>query len=98
MKRWAWIDAGLYAVLLLVMTVPAGLLAFAPKIGLREAAEPLTTCAYWVWLAVMFASQLALLAVPVRVASRRPVTQGPLWQTIFAGSLMAGGLMAGAFL
>ena len=34
------------------------------------------------WLAVMFVSQFALLAVPVRVASLRPVTQGPLWQTV----------------
>jgi hypothetical protein len=98
MKRWAWIVAGLYAALLLVMTVPAGLLAFAPKVGPKEAAEMLTTWAYWLWLAVMFACQLAFLAVPVRVASRRPVTQGPLWQTIFAGGLMAGGLVAGAFL
>jgi hypothetical protein len=50
------------------------------------------------WLAVMFASQLALLAVPVQVASLRPVTQGPLWRTILAGGLMAGGLAGGAFL
>lgn len=98
MRRWAWIVAGLYAALLLVMTVPAGLLAFAPKVGPKEAAETITNWTYWLWLAVMFASQLAFLAVPVRVASLRPVSQGPLWRTIFAGGLMAGGLVAGAFL
>jgi hypothetical protein len=43
----------------------------------------------------MILSQWALLAVPVRVASRRPVTRGALWPTLLAGGLMAGGLVAG---
>jgi hypothetical protein len=98
MKRWAWMVAVLYAALLLVVTVPGILLAFAPKVGLKEAASTLASGGYWLWLAVLFASQLALLAVPVRVASLRPVTQGPLWRTILAGGLMAGGLAGGAFL
>jgi hypothetical protein len=51
-----------------------------------------------VWLVIMLVSQIALLAVPVRVASLRPVTQGPIWRTILAGGLMAGGLAGGAFL
>jgi hypothetical protein len=46
----------------------------------------------------MFISQFVLLSVPVRVASLRPVTQGPIWRTILAGGLMAGGLAGGAFL
>lgn len=98
MKRWAWIVAALYAALLLVMTVPAILLAFVPQFGPGEAAQPLGTWPYWLWLAVMFVSQVALLSVPVRMASRRPVTQGPLWRTVLAGGLMAGGLVIGAFL
>jgi len=98
MKRWAWVVGALYAALLLVITVPGVLLAWAPKVGLAEAAGTLVTWGFWLWLAVMFVSQLALLAVPVRVASLRPVTQGPLWQTILAGGLMAGGMAGGAFL
>lgn len=98
MKRWALLVAALYAALLLVMTVPAILLAFAPKVSPGEAARTFVCWPYWLWLAVMFASQLALLAVPVRVASLRPVTQGPVWRTILAGGLLAGGLAAGAFL
>ncbi len=98
MKRWTWIVAGLYTALLLVMTVPAILLAFVPQIGVGEAFKAIVVWPYWLWLAIMFASQASLLSVPVRVASLRPVTRGPIWRTILAGGLMAGGLAVGAFL
>lgn len=98
MKRWAWIVAALYAALLLVLTVPAGLLAYAPKVKLGEAAQVFAWWPYWLWLALMLASQFTLLALPVRIVSLRPVTQGPVWRTILAGGLMGGGLVAGAFL
>ena len=98
MKRWALIVAGLYVALLLALTVPAILLAFAPKVGVGEALKAIVAWPYWLWLLIMLVSQLALLAVPVRVASLRPVTQGPIWRTVLAGGLMAGGLAGGAFL
>jgi len=98
MKRWDWIVAALYAALLLVLTVPAGLLAYAPKVKLGEAAQVFAWWPYWLWLALMLASQFTLLALPVRIVSLRPVTQGPVWRTILAGGLMGGGLVAGAFL
>lgn len=99
MKRWAWMVAALYAAVLLVLTVPAGLLAFAPKVPkLGEAFQVFVWWPYWLWLAAMLVTQLALLAVPVRVASLRPVTQGPVWRTVLAGGFMAGTLVAGAFL
>jgi hypothetical protein len=100
MKRWALIVAALYVALLVVLTVPAILLAFAPKVGVGEALKAIVgwpSWPYWLWLVIMLVSQLALLSVPVRVASLRPVTQGPLWRTILAGGLMAGGLVGGAF-
>ncbi len=98
MKRWAWMVAALYVALLLTLTLPAILLAFAPKVSAGEAAKAFVAWPYWIWLAVMFVSQLALLAVPVQVASLRPVAQGPIWRTILAGGVAAGGLAAGAFL
>jgi len=98
MKRWALIVAALYAALLLVMTVPAIWLAFAPKLRLGETVNAFVWWPYWLWLAIMFTSQVALLSVPVRVASLRPVPRGPIWRTILAGGLMAGGLAGGAFL
>ena len=98
MKKWPLLVAALYLALLIVLTLPASLLAFAPKVSLGEALGIFAAWPYWLWLAVMFVSQLLLLAVPIRLASQRPVAQGPIWRTILAGGLMAGGLAAGAFL
>lgn len=98
MKRWAWIVTALYCLILAVLTVPVGLLAFAPQANLAEGLKLYACWPYWLWLAVMFAGQFTLLAVPARVASVRPVTRGPIWRTVLAGGLMAGGLAAGAFL
>ena len=96
MKRWAWLVAGLYVLTLVALTVPGCLAAFAPKIKWSDPFGVFISWPYWAWLAVMFAGQVALLAVPVRVASRRPVTKGPLWLTVLAGGLMAGALFVGA--
>jgi hypothetical protein len=96
MKRWAWLVAGLYGLILVALTMPAGLVAFAPRISISDAGSAFTVWPYWLWLAVMVLSQFALLAVPVRFASRRPVTRGALWPTTLAGGLMAGGLAVGA--
>ena len=90
--------AALYAAELLVLTVPAGMLAYAPNVKLGEAIQVFVWWPYWLWLALMLVSQFTLLAVPVRVASLRPVTHGPVWRTLLAGGLMAGCLVAGAFL
>jgi hypothetical protein len=98
MKRWAWIVAALYCLILAVLTVPAVLLAFVPNARLADGVKIYICWPYWLWLAVMFAGQFALLAVPVRVASLRPVTRGPIGRTVLAGGLMAGGLAAGACL
>ena len=96
MKRWALIVAALYFVIMVVLTVPAILLAFVPQLGLGEAAGAYRYWPYWLWLGVMTASQWALLAVPVRLAERRPVARGPVWGTVLAGGLLAGGLAVGA--
>ena len=98
MKNWAWLVAGLYGLILIVLTVPVGWAAFAPHTTVKETASVFGSWQYWLWLAVMLAGQVALLAVPVRVASLRPVSRGPVWRTVLAGGLMAGGLGGGALL
>jgi hypothetical protein len=98
MNRWAWKVAGLYGALLLVLIVPGGWLAFAPGVKVGEAIKIYICWPYWLCVLLMVVSQFALLAVPVRVASLRPVTRGPIWRTILGGGLMAGALAAGAFL
>ena len=98
MKNWALIVAGLYVLVFAILTIPAILLAFVPTVGLGAAASAYLCWPYWLWLVVMGICQVTLLAVPVRVASLRPVTRGPVWRTFLTGGLLAGSLAAAAFL
>lgn len=95
MKRWAWSVAGLYALAIILLTVPVCIAAFAPEIRWSEPLDAFLSWQYWLWVALMFLGQLALLKVPVRIASRRPVTKGALWPTVLAGGFMAGCLVVG---
>src|SRR5436190_16525279 len=79
-----------------VLTVPAILLAFTTRVHLQEAMSVCRMWQYWLWPAVMVIAQVAFLTVPVRVASRRPVTQRALWPTLLTGGLMAALLGFGA--
>lgn len=96
MKRWALLVAALYFLIFAALTVPAIALALSHQVGWGQALEVYASGWYWVWLVIMAGSQFALLSVPVRIASRRPVTKGALWPTLLAGGLMAAGLVAGA--
>ena len=98
MKNWALLVAALYLLILAVLTVPVVLLAFMPEAGFGQAVTSYTYLPYWLWVAIMAVSQFVLLSVPVRVASLRPVSRGPIWRTVIACGLMAGGLAVGAFL
>jgi hypothetical protein len=96
MKRWAFVVAGLYVLILAVLTVPVGLLAFAPKARLTEVAEAYVSFLFWLWLGVMGLAQAALLVVPVRLASRRPLSRRSLLWPVTTAGLMMGGLATGA--
>ena len=96
MKDWAVVVAALYGMILVVLTVPVMLLAFAPQATVKDMVPSYLAWPYWVWLGVMVLGQVALLAVPVKVASRRPVARRSLlWPVVTAG-LMMGGLAVGA--
>ncbi len=96
MKHWALVVAGLYGLILAALTVPVTMLAFVGQTKFAEVAKVYAYWQYWIWLIVMVISQAALLSVPVRVASRRPVSRSSLLPTILAAGLMMGGLAAGA--
>jgi hypothetical protein len=96
MKRWAVIVAILYSLMLAVLSLPFVVLAFVPETSLTQAAEMYSYWQWWLWLTVMGLAQAAMLAVPVRFASRRPMSHRPLALTILAGGLMMGGLATGA--
>jgi hypothetical protein len=96
MKRWALVVVALYLLILVVLTVPVTLLAFAPQAGVKDVVPAYAYWGYWLGLAVMGLSQTGLLVVPVQVASRRPVARRSLlWPVVTAG-LMMGGLATGA--
>jgi hypothetical protein len=102
MKRWAVIVAVLYALMLCVLALPFVLAAFFPLTSLPNTGEALKAEAefygawqLWLWLVVMGLAQAAMLAVPVSLASRRPMTRRPLALTVLASALMMGGLVTG---
>ena len=105
MKRWAVLTVLLYALALLVLTLPVLLLAFAnwgqrdTHIGLREVYQTYANWAYWVWLAVLLAGQALLLLLPIHIAERRlPARRAlkiPVLVTaFFLGNLLLAGLFS----
>jgi hypothetical protein len=96
MKRWALLVAILYGAIMCLLLPPVYRLAFAfPSQPTNEGID--LHRQWWLLLAVMAVAQGALLAVPVRVAGRRPVTRRPLAVTIAAAALMMSALVVGAF-
>jgi hypothetical protein len=95
MKLWALVVAWLYALVLALLTIPVLLLGpwKGPELVHLYGAWP-----YWLWLLIMGSVQLVLLLVPVRLASRRPVTRGALWPTVTLIALMMALLGGGAVL
>src|SRR5258706_4076671 len=97
MKRWAFLTVLLYLVILILLTVPAILLAFGPwarsgnaGISLTEAFRAYQEWAYWVLLAVMGLGQMLLLLVPLRIAERRLPPRRPLLMpAIITGCVIA---------
>ena len=100
MKRWALLVAILYALILAVLALPMILLglAHAVDIDIRSVVAMYIHWQWWLIFALMGLAQAALLAVPVRVASRRPIARIPLIQTVLVAALMMAGLVVGAFL
>lgn len=88
MKRWAWLVAGLYAAMLVVLTFPAIWGAFYPKVKVVEAAKIFTTGGYWIWVALMVLGELLLLLVPVLVAEKRLKSRRPLLVPVITAALL----------
>ena len=84
MKRWAVLTVLLYALALVVLTLPLVLVAFGswfkpgPQIPLTENLALFKNWGYWLWLAVMIAGQLLLLLLPINIAERRLPARRPL--------------------
>ena len=98
MKRWALVVVALYFLILVVLPVPLVLVAFVPQVSLKDTATGGVSWSWLVWPGVMALAQAALLVVPVRVASRRPVARRSLLWPVLTAGLMMSGLAAGVLL
>src|SRR5665647_381127 len=84
MKRWAVLTVFLYALALLLLTVPVALTAFGnwglknDSMGIKDALAMYANWGYWLWLGVLLAGQALLLLLPINIAERRLPARRPL--------------------
>jgi len=102
MKRWAILTILLYALALLLLTVPVILISFhwgsRGGVNLKDAAKMYLNWGYWIWLAVLVAGQALLLLLPIRIAERRLPARRPLkTPVIVTAFLLANLVFAGGF-
>jgi uncharacterized membrane protein YoaK (UPF0700 family) len=106
MKRWAALTVLLYALALVLLTLPVDLVAFGnwgknvSNASLHEAIQSFyLNWGYWLWLAVLLAGQALLLLLPINIAERRLPARRPLKIPIivtafFLGNLFLAGLLS----
>ena len=103
MKRWAVLTVLLYALTLLLLTVPVVLAAFGGwtkngAMAFKDIVAIYQSWGYWLWLIVLLGGQAVLLLLPLNIAERRLEPRRPL-QTpvVVAGFLLANLCFAGFF-
>jgi hypothetical protein len=104
MKHWAVLTVLLYALALLLLTVPVLLIAFGGwakngAMSLTDAFKIYLSWGYWLWLAVLVAGQALLLLLPINLAerrlpARRPVKVPVIVTGLFLANLFFAGLLA----
>jgi hypothetical protein len=95
MKRWGYTVAVLYALVLVIAMPPLYLAAFAPTISFARALDSWSDWQFWALIALLFAAQALFLLLPVRVASRRPVSRMTILVPLLVSGLMAALLAVG---
>jgi hypothetical protein len=101
MKRWAALTVLLYALALLLLTVPVLLVAFGGwakngVTGLQDISKIYLQWGYWLWLAVLVAGQMLLLLLPIGITERRLPARRPLkTPVIVTGFFLANLFIAG---
>ena len=103
MKCWAALTVLLYAVTLLVLTVPLIWIAFNgwsdKGVSLPFALRIYQHWSYWLWLTVLIAGQALLLLLPIHIAERRLPARRPLMvpviiTALFLANLCLAGLLS----
>jgi len=105
MKRWAILTVLLYALALVLLTVPVLLAAFgnwgidkSSNTSLSDAIKIYSSWGYWLWLAIMMAGQALLLLLPINLTERRLPARRPLKTPVIVGAFLLANLcFAGIF-
>jgi hypothetical protein len=107
MKRWAILTILLYALALILLSLPVYGVAFASwgkkpnppgGFGWHDILDFYSQWAYWLWLAVLAAGQALLLLLPINLAERRLPVRRPLKiPVIVTGFFLANLCFAGIF-
>lgn len=92
MKRWASLVVALYGLALVALTWPLAAAAW-PHVGLAEIASVFRGWPYWALVGLLMLCQAALLFVPVKVASRRPVARRALLLPLGVAGFLVGVLV-----
>jgi len=102
MKRWAILTVLLYALALLVLTVPVIWVAYngwsEKGVSLPSALKIYRHWGYWFWLLVLVGGQALLLLLPIHLAERRPNGRRPLKLTMIVTALFLANLCFAALL
>jgi hypothetical protein len=103
MKRWATYTVLLYALALILLTVPALFIAFGNwgktdnGTSFNEAWKIYLNWGYWLWLAVLVAGQFLLLLLPINIAERRLPARRPLQTPIIVSAFFLANLCFAGF-
>ncbi len=97
MKRWAILTVFLYALALILLTVPVVSLAFGgwgkqSSMSVHEVLGFFTVWPYWVWLGVLVAGQVLLLLLPIHITERRLPARRPLKVPVIVTAFFLGNL------
>jgi hypothetical protein len=101
MKRWAVLTVFIYALALLLLAVPAIVIAFSGRqvFSVSQAATVYQEWGYWLWLALLVAGQALLLLLPIKIAekrlhARRNLKVPVIVSTFFLGLLALAGVLS----
>ena len=99
MKRWAILLVLLYALALLLLTVPVIQIAFAKwgdnndHMTFKETVQVFAAWQYWLWLGVLMAGQALLLLLPINLAEKRLPARRPLKTPIIVTAFFLANLL-----
>ncbi len=100
MKRWAFFTVLIYALALLLLSVPVIVIAFSSRnlFSIKMAATIYQQWGYWLWLIVMVGGEALLLLLPIDIAEKRLPARRNLQTPIIVGTFFLGLLvLAGTF-